>query len=153
MNGTDTLDVVQASIVGAGLGQRDDSTAPWMVYKGALPDSALNAAPAKAVNDLAICLYETPGRPPLEAWLIDYVAFQVVVRGGPDGYTAARDKIQQLFLQLHAKESALVGGEFVYCYATQSGPLSMGLDDKRRIRLAWNFRGMRNRVVVTPPGP
>lgn len=151
MEGTDTLDTVQASIVNAGLGQDGDSTKDWMVYKGALPDSSPNAAPAKTIADKAICLYETPGRPPLEQSLIDYVAFQLVVRSAPDGYTEARQKIQQLFLQLHAKESALTT-EFVYCYATQSGPLPLGQDTKRRVKLAWNFRAMRNRVVVTPPG-
>lgn len=144
---TDTLDQVQASLIAGGVGQKDESANPWMIYKGAMPDSAPTGTGAKAINDQAICLYETPGRPPLEAWAIDYVAFQVRVRSAPDGYTAARQQIQKAFLQLQANEAAL-GTDWVYCYATQSGPLSLGMDPKRRITLVWNFRGMRNRVAA-----
>lgn len=147
---TDTLDAVQASLIAAGIGQKISSKAAWMIYKGSLPDSDLNDTQAPAIADEAICLYETPGRPPLEAWYIDYVAFQLRVRSAPDGYTAARQKIQDCYLRLHATESALNAasgaGQWVYCYAMQSGPLPLGMDNKRRIGLVWNFRAMRNRV-------
>lgn len=142
---TATLDQVQASLVNAGVGQKTDSKAAWMVYKGSMPDSDLNSAPDKTINDEAICLYELPGTAPLEQSLIDYPGVQVLVRGAPDGYTDCRTKIQQVYLQLHAVESAL-GAAWVYFYATHSGPITMGPDRKRRPRLVWNFRSMRNRV-------
>lgn len=150
MNLTDTLDAVQASLLAAAIGQITNSKDPWMIYVGAMQDSDITGAPNPAIHDQAICLYETPGRPPLEKWEIDYVAFQLRVRSLPDGYTAARQKIQECFLQLHATESALNAfsgaDQWVYCYAVQSGPLSLGMDKNRRISLVWNFRAMRNRV-------
>lgn len=150
MSLTATLDQVQASLIAGGIGQNTDSKAPWMIYKGSMPDSDLNQAPLKTINDQAICLYELSGIAPLEAWLIDYPGVQVMVRGAPDGYTECRTKIQEIYLRLHATESALntaAGAvDWVYFYATHSGPIIMGMDKKRRMRLAWNFRSMRNRV-------
>jgi hypothetical protein len=149
MAGTDTLDAVQNSLIGSSpaIGQKTDSSQDWMVYKGQMQDSAPTDGPNKTVADRAICLYETPGRPPLEAWAIDYPSVQVKVRGKRDDYTAVRNKIQQIFEQLHANETPL-GGQFVYFYAIQSGPLSGGIDEKRRPYLLWNFRCMRNRPAA-----
>ena len=132
--GTQTLDGVQAALIAAHVGQKTSSADDWMIYKGDLPDQP----------DRAICIYETPGRPPLEAWAIDYPSVQLVVRGTVDDYTAVRNKIQDAFNALHAQETA-IGAAFVYFYAINSGPLPMGKDEKRRISLAWNFRSMRNR--------
>ncbi len=137
--GTDTLDSIQSALTGVSpsIGQNSDSSADWMIYKGFMEDGAGTA-------DRAICLYETPGKPPLEAWAIDYPGCQIVVRGVPDDYTAVRQKIQDIYYALHAQEVA-IGAAFVYFYAVQSGPLSMGRDETRRPRLCWNFRSMRNR--------
>lgn len=147
MSQTDTLDTIQSSLVNAGVGQKTNSATDWMIYKGMMQDSAPGATTPLAVADRAICLYETGGRPPLERWAIDYPGIQVVVRGQPDDYTAVRKKIQDIFNQLHANEGDL-SADFVYLYATQSGPLMMGIDEKRRPRLGWNFRIMRNRVTA-----
>lgn len=135
--GVETLNSVLAALVTAGVAQSTTSGADWMIYVGMMQDIS--------GGDRAICLYETPGRPPLEAWAIDYPNFQVVVRGKPDDYTAVRNKIQDAYYALHAQEAAIDGANVVYCYAMQSGPLPLGVDEKRRIRLAWNFRMMRNR--------
>lgn len=144
---TDTLDQLQAALIAAGVGQNEKSADPWMIYKGVMQDSDLTAAPSKAINDMAICLYETGGRPPLEKWKIDYIGFQVRVRGAADGYTAARQQIQKVYLALHDDVTNLTP-DWVYCFATQSGPSGLGIDAKRRPHLVWNFRGMRNRVVA-----
>lgn len=143
MAGTDTLNGIQTALIGASIGQKTDSSADWMIYVGFMQDNN-PASTTKIIADRAICLYETPGRPPLEAWAIDYPGFQVMVRGNSDDYTAARNKIHDVFKTLHAGEAA-VGADIVYLYATQSAPLSMGVDEKRRPRLAMNFRMMRNR--------
>lgn len=142
--GTDTLDSVQTALVNAGVGQKTRSSDDWFVYKGFLQDGASICA------DRAICLYETPGTPPLEAWAIVYPGVQVSVRGKPDDYTAVRTKIQEIFDALHSNEVA-IGADFVYFYARQSGPLSLGRDERRRPMLSWNFRSMRNTPVDASP--
>jgi hypothetical protein len=147
MAGTDTLDAVQASLIAGGVGQKADSSADWMLYKGQMQDSAPTGAPSKIVADRAICIYETAGTAPLEAWAIDYPGVSISVRGKPDDYTAVRNKIQEVFEQLHANEAPL-GSDFVYFYARQSGPLPGGSDEKRRPHLSWNFRCMRNRPAA-----
>jgi hypothetical protein len=138
MSGTDTLDSVQSSLVAQSVGQKTNSAVDWMIYKGNLPDGP----------DRAICLYEYPGGPPLEAWAIDYPNVQVVGRGKADDYTALRTKMQDVFNALHANEGPLDNASdtgFVFFYAVGSAPISLGMDEKRRIRVALNFRAMRNR--------
>lgn len=138
MAGTDNLVAVSAALVAADAGQNTSSSADWFIYRGYMADQ----------QDRAICLYETPGRPPLEAWAIDYPGFQVKVRGQREvDYQAVRDQIQAVFQALHANET-LLGNAWVYFYATASAPLSLGLDEKKRISMVWNFRAMRNRVAA-----
>ncbi len=139
MSGTETLDGVSVALVTANVGQTHSSSTDWMIYVGYMQERP----------DRAICLYETPGRPPLQRWAIDYPGVQVAVRGKVDDYTAVRNKVQDVFNALHEQEQNIVaasgGTAFVYFYATNSGPLSMGFDVNRRPKLAWNFRSMRNR--------
>lgn len=139
--GTDTLDKVQAALIAAGAGQNTSSGTDWMIYKGAMQDAASGNG---KIADRAICLYETPGQPPLEAWKIDYPGVQIVVRSGPDDYTAARLQFQLIFDALHSQE-VNISSDFVIFNATHSAPLAMGYDERRRWRGAWNFRSMRNR--------
>lgn len=146
--GTDTLDSVQTALTNAGVGQKISSASDWMIFKGNMNDS--DPASSPTVADRAICLYETPGLPPLEAWALVYPGVQVVVRGKPDDYTAVREKIQDIFEVLHAGEVA-IGSAFVYFYSRQSGPLSMGRDERRRPTLSWNFRSLRDTPVTVSP--
>lgn len=142
--GTNTIDSVQIALINAGLGQDTDSAAEWMIYKWSMPDS--DPAPSKTVADRAICLYDSPGRPAEEGFMMDYPDIQVVVRGNPDDFRAVRDKCQDIFLALHAQEPS-IGAAFVYFYSKQSAPLSLGIDQRRRLKMAWNFRSMRNRAT------
>jgi hypothetical protein len=139
--GTDTLDKIQAALIAAGAGQNESSSEDWMIYKGAMQDAENGST---AVVDQAICLYETGGMPPLEAWQVDYPGVQIMVRSKPDGYTAARLQLQMIFDALHSQE-ANISPDFVYFNATHSAPVSMGYDERRRWRGVWNFRSMRNR--------
>jgi hypothetical protein len=134
--GDENLDSISAVLVTAGIGQITNSSLDWMIYQGFMEDGAPNA-------DRCICLIETPGETPLEAWAIVYPSLQVSVRGTVDDYTAARQKAQDIFTCLHGGEVAL-GAAFVFFYAKQSAPISMGRDEKRRPKMAWNFRSMRN---------
>lgn len=61
-------------------------TANWAIYVGKMPTT-----PTKVVT-----LYEGPSRTPNPRWLLDYPSIQIKVRGGPNDYVAAREKIQQI---------------------------------------------------------
>ncbi len=126
-------DWIADSLVSQGVGSNVEGT-DWQVFVGYLQDAP----------DRAICVYETPGEAPLEAWAIDYPGFQVRVRGAPDGYAEAREKMHQIFLALHANETA-IGSVFVYCYARNSSPTPLGNDTNRRPGMSMNFRTMKNR--------
>lgn len=145
--GSDTLDCVAAALVAAGVGQQAVSAIAWMIYIGAMQDDEPGGT---AFNDAAICLYETPGLVPEEGLALDYPAVQVRVRTTPDGYTAGRQKMQDVYDALHANETPIKTGAstpFVYFYAQQSAPIGMGMDVRRRHSFVWNFRSMRNRPV------
>lgn len=131
------LDDVSAAMVADGIGHVTPADGTdWMIYQG-----YLQAAP-----DRAICLTETPGKPPEPGLELDYPGLQVRVRGKADDYQAARAKMQAIFLFLHANnEVVTLGGAYVYCYATQSGPIPLGQDENRRPHLAWNFKLMKQR--------
>lgn len=144
-SGTDTINSVQAALVSASVGQNTDSTLDWMIYKWAMQDSD-PAAVGKTVADRAICIYEAAGPAPDEPFTEDYPSIQVVVRSAPDDYALARQKIHDVFVNLHGQETA-IGTAFVYFYAAQSGPIPMGIDQRRRIKFAMNFRSMRQRLV------
>lgn len=97
--------------------------------------------------DAAVTLYETGGGPPGTADDYDLLTFQVRVRGAEAGYAAAHDKMMDVYRFLHAGE-ADVGSDYVYIYASQSGPLSLGYDTQRRPRLVMNYRVGRKRPAA-----
>lgn len=141
--GTDTIDRVQTALINAGVGQKTNSTTDWMIYKWSMQDS--DPASTKTIADRAICIYDSPGMPPEEGLMLDYPDIQIVVRGKPDDARAVRDKMQDAFLALHAQEPDIGVPPFVYFYAKHSAPLSLGIDERRRLKMAWNFRSMRSR--------
>ncbi len=110
----------------------------WLLSKSFMP-----AKPAQMV-----VIYETPGFPSdvisegSSETAYDQPSFQVRVRGDVRGYEAARQKIQQVYLALHAMEP---GVNFVYLYSDQSGPMPMGDDDNDRPELTWNFVTFKDR--------
>lgn len=143
--GSDTLDCVVAALIAAGVGQQNGSQTAWMIYVGAMQDGEIGLT---AIKDEAICLYETPGQVPEEGLALTYPAVQVRVRTAPDGYSAGRQKMQDVYDALHANEDPIKSGAttpFVYFYAQQSAPIPMGMDVRRRHSFVWNFRTMRNR--------
>jgi hypothetical protein len=115
-----------------------------MIYIGSMEDGDPKVQPP-IVADRAICLYDTPGEAPEEKWLIDYPSFQVRVRGQPNDYPTVRAKVQAIFNALHAQEMN-IGTAYVFVYAKNSGPLSLGNDERRRVALVQNYRVMVSRV-------
>lgn len=147
--GTSTLDLVTTSLVNAAVGQITDNAADWYIYQNAAPDSGPTPPPTFA--DRILVLFETGGRAPLERWAIQYPSFQVMIRGQADDYQTVRDKWQNVLDQLQSNEGDLGVPPFVYCYSMVSGPINLGMDEKRRPKLAINFRTMRNSVGAAPP--
>ena len=142
--GTNTLDCVANALESAGVGQQTSAAQDWFIVQGYMPDGDPN-------QDRIIAIYETPGEAPLQRWAIDYPSVAVHIRGAEGDYQVLRDKMQAAFLALHEQEGALTDGttgapiNFVYFYAKQSAPISMGTDERMRQKMAWNFRSMRNR--------
>lgn len=141
--GTNTLDGVTNALVMAGLGQITDAGADWFINQGYMPDDL-------GGPDRAIALYDTPGKPPERGSLnpLDYPSVQVVVRAGESDYALLRDRIQAIYMALNEQEAAITtvtGSPFIYFYSQQSAPISMGRDEKKRPKQAWNFRSMRYR--------
>lgn len=133
--GSATLDAIRAYLIAQGIGQAV-STVAWQIYVGAMQDGTGSV-------DQALCLYETPGESPDPAWALIYPSMQIVGRGAPDDFSVLRQKMQDVFNALHGADG-LLGSPFVYFYAKQSAPIYMGLDERRRMKMAWNFRSMRN---------
>lgn len=135
--GTETLDAVSASLVAQGVGQITASATDWFIVQGFSQDGP-------GFADRQIIISEYGGVPPLNRWAITYPKVQVVVRGKTDDYQAVREKIQDVFNALHEQEGYLSPPAFVWMKAIQSGPIPMGMDEKKRVRLGWNFESMRN---------
>jgi hypothetical protein len=141
------LDDVSAALVAAGVGQIAQGTGTdWMIYQNSMLDS--EPQNPKTVSDNAICIYETPGRPPDTYLTINYPGFQVRVRGADGNYKAVRQKIEDAFTALHdtTNQVSNLGSGYVYCYAVGSAPMTLGLDEKRRSSLVWNFRASQTRT-------
>lgn len=85
-----------------------------------------------------------PGLAAEEGFAMDYPDFQVRVRGAPDGYQAARAKLQAIFDALHGNEAA-IGADYVLVYCKQSGVTPLGQDEKRRPHIAQSYRVTKNR--------
>lgn len=148
-DGTSTLDCVSHALVAANLGQISAAGTDWFISQGYLPDGP-------PLADRAIGIYETPGRPPERGSLnpLDYPSVQIVVRGKEADYALVRDRIQAIYMALNEQEAAIAtttGSPFIYFYSQQSGPLSMGRDELKRPKLAWNFRTMRYRPGTPIP--
>ena len=116
-----------------------DGTTGWTGYKGYLPPSP----------DSVIVVYETPGADPelvgIDSEEIEYddPGFQIRGRGPVHGYDALRGKMGAIYRALHG--STLGSPFYVQVRSTQSGPMPMGLDDKSRPGMTWNFVAMRRR--------
>ena len=138
---TNVLDDVTAALIKGKLGQTKDQAKDWFIYQNLMQDSEPKVPPQ--ISDNAICLYETPGRPPETYLKLEYPSFQVKIRCARGNYDAMRTQLQSIYLLLHANVS--LGDLYTYCYSQGSAPLPMGTDEKRRQTLVWNFRTMRTR--------
>lgn len=132
------LDDIAAALIAAvpPLGQKTASSTDWFIYEGYMQEAP----------DRAICIYQAGGRPPETGQPVDYPTIQIKVRGQANDYQAVQAQEAAIYKLLHATAAPiLLGSAYVYCYAVQSGPLSLGQDTNRRPMLARNYRVMQVR--------
>jgi hypothetical protein len=129
------LDDIAAALVTAELGQDTTESADWMIRVGYLQEAP----------DRSICIYFAGGAPPETAIPVGYPKVQVRVRGQANDFNAVQEKEAAIFAFLHAGNAQIqFGGDYVYCYAQQSAPMSLGQDENRRSNLARNYKLMRS---------
>lgn len=100
-----------------------------------------------------IAVFETSGPPPESKpdgsteTEYDEPTFQIRGRGDEFGYEALRAKMGAIYRALHGSELSPEEGDpqYVFVYATQSGPFQLGLDKDNRPGLTWNFKALRER--------
>lgn len=99
----------------------------WNLAKSFIPETP----------DQVVSIMETGGQVPnqFETSAGGIVTFQVQVRGAEFEYDVARTKMAAAFTALN---QANIAG-YVFVYALQSAPLSLGIDQNNRPELALNF--------------
>jgi hypothetical protein len=73
-------------------------------------------------------------------FLIDFPHIQVMVRGDPGGYQAAKAKAQEVLDELHSLPSQDLNGDRWNSIIATSGPAYNGLDQENRPKFSVNFK-------------
>lgn len=103
----------------------------WRIGVGRMPDTP----------DTSICIYDSPGEHPNSKWLLDYPYVQVIVRGSPDGYQAARQKAQDVYDVLFGcSPRAMPNGDNIDAITVVGNPSHVGNDQKNRPMISANYR-------------
>lgn len=93
-----------------------------------------------------IGFYDAPGQAPDPRWLLDYPAVQVIVRGSPQGYRAAFQKMRDVYdVLLGVNPSVNANGDAVDAITVLATPALIGYDDNDRPSISGNFR-----LIVRP---
>lgn len=120
---------VVSMLTTAGLGTFG-GTAAFSLFVGSWPE-----APSACV-----LINATGGLPPEPRLLLNYPSVQVVVRGAPSGYVAARNKMTQIVNALIGLVPGVISGD-TYRGCIQIGEVAtLGQDDKTRQLFSANFR-------------
>lgn len=107
----------------------------WGIFVGPLPIN----------NDTCIVINQTGGRNPYPHLLVNFPSVQVMVRGVPGGYQAARTKIGSVVDKLLGITDQTVGGD-TWRAINQIGDVSyLGLDENKRPLFSANFS-----IIVLP---
>jgi len=144
MSETPFIEAIGQAIIAASLGQDTDRTADWFVSYAFMDDSP----------DRMIGIFDAPGRPPEETFRLDYPDIQIRVRGKANDYQAAAAQARAIFGLLHGGETAVntytspPSAAVVFLYAKNSAPLSLGVDEKRRPHVCYNFRSAKGRAIA-----
>jgi len=96
--------------------------------------------PEPTKPDTVITVREFAGPGPMARWRIDFPSIQVMVRGAPGGYQAAKAKAQAVLDELHSIPSQDLNGDRWNSIIATSGPGYLGLDESDRPKFAVNFK-------------
>ena len=118
-------DLLVAASVGVFASQSD-----WGIFIGPEPTSP----------DTSITIREFAAGAPMPKWLIDFPSAQVMIRGAPGGYQAAKLKARDVLNNLHSIPSQDLNGDRWDGIIAQSGPGYLGKDDNNRPKFSINFR-------------
>lgn len=111
------------------------------LFKGLIPEDA----PLVATQDSLVALVEVPGLPPVHvhsqaAASYEQPVVQVLTRGVPYGYAAARTKAHQAYVTLDGVQNqTLSGTQYLWIAALQS-PFLLKWDDLARPLIAFSVR-------------
>ncbi len=127
----DPLIGIRDKLVVAGVGHwQNVPTNGWTIVIGRLP----------ATPDQAVGIVGTGGPPPNPKFLLDYPTLQVLIRGGEQGYVAARGKIQLVKDTLLGLPSQDVNGDR-WVQINMVGDINpLGYDEKNRPLFSANFQ-------------
>lgn len=104
----------------------------WGIYIGKQPDDSISP-------DRAITIYDSGGKTPEHAWLIDYPSIQVRVRGEQNKYQEAYDKAVAVRTALHALPPQQVNGDRWDSVSQRGDVAFLGYDKNRRPEFTVNF--------------
>ena len=129
-------------LVAAGVGtfnvtDKQDQTS-WSINVGRMPDV-----------DRTITLYDSGGKAPNPAWLVDYPTVQVKVRGNESDYVNAVDKAEEVKNALLGLDSQTIDGD-IYVSVSMIGDRNfLGYDDNGRPLFSLNFQLIINPATGT----
>lgn len=117
-------------LVGANVGVLAPSTlGAWPIYEGQFPET----------QEQCIVVRDTGGKPPEVKIAINYPACQVLVRSDTAGYDAARTKIHDVFVALHAIDASGTSFPSLTSCLSSSEPNFLGYDANKRPVWSANF--------------
>lgn len=118
-------------LIPSGVGSFTDPTNAWKLLVGRMIDQP----------DTQIGFFDAPGQAPDPKWLLDYPAVQVIVRGAPQGYEVAAQKMRDVYdVLLGADPRQNANGDWVDAITVLSTPVGMGYDKQDRPEVSGNFR-------------
>lgn len=118
------------------IGSFTDVTNPWRLCVGLMVDT-----PHQQIG-----FYDAPGQVPDPKWLLDYPAVQVIVRGQPQGYQAAFQKMRDVYdVLLGADPRVNANGDSIDAITVLAPPSLTGYDKQQRPEISGNFR-----LIVRP---
>jgi hypothetical protein len=111
------------------------------LFKGSIPQDA----PALNVQDALVALIETPGLPPMHVHSVsgpdvEQPTVQVVSRGAPYAYAAARTKAEAAFVALDSVHNQTLGTAFYLWILALQSPFLLRVDDLNRPHIVFNVR-------------
>jgi len=108
-------------------------------------DWSINVSKRPDKPDRCITLYDSGGRPPNPAWLVDYPTVQAIIRGSENDYTELTDKVLEVKDALLGLDSQTINGNIWVSVSMLSEAAFLGYDENRRPSFSLNFQ-----LIINP---